>query len=148
MKCDMDRNRPKPKGLQIEYAAQFKDAAVAAAYRYRPEYPEALFPMLADLVVGRPRLVLDVGCGTGFVARPLVSLVDRVDGVDFSAPMLEIARGLPNGDHPNIHWIHGPIEEVELDPPYGLITAGASLHWMEWPVVMPGGSSPSSTGRR
>ncbi len=133
----MDRNSPKPKGLQVEYAAQFKDPAVAAAYHYRPEYPEALFPMLADLVVGKPRAVLDVGCGTGFVARPLVSLVDRVDGVDFSAPMLEIARSLPNGDHPNIRWIHGPIEEAELDPPYGLITAGASLHWMEWSLVMP-----------
>jgi SAM-dependent methyltransferase len=133
----MDRDTPKPKGLQAEYASQFKDLSVAAAYRHRPDYPEALFPMLADLVVGSPRTVLDAGCGTGFVARPLVSLVDRVDGVDFSAPMLEIARSLPNGDHPHIRWIHGPIEEVELDPPYGLITAGASLHWMEWSVVMP-----------
>lgn len=133
----MDRNQPKPKGLSVEYAAQFQDPTVAAAYRYRPGYPESLFPRLADLVVGSPRTVLDVGCGTGFVARPLASYVDRVDGVDFSAPMLEVARALPDGDHPNIRWIYGPVEEVDLDPPYGLITAGASLHWMEWSAVLP-----------
>lgn len=133
----MERNRPKPKGLSVEYAAQFKDPAVAAAYRFRPGYPEALFPLLADLVVGSPRVVLDVGCGSGNVTRPLASYVDRVDGVDFSAPMLEIARSLLGGDRPSIRWIHGPVEEVELNPPYGLITAGASLHWMEWSVVMP-----------
>lgn len=133
----MNRHLPKPKGLQIEYASQFKDPAVVAAYRCRPAYPDAIFPMLADLVVGHPRAVLDVGCGTGFIARPLVDYVDRVDGVDFSAPMLDTARRLPNGDHPNIRWIDGPVEDVELDPPYGLITAGDSLHWMEWAVVMP-----------
>ena len=57
----MDRNTPKPKGLQNEYASQFQDPTVAAAYHYRPGYPEALFPMLVDLVVGSPRTVLDVG---------------------------------------------------------------------------------------
>jgi ubiquinone/menaquinone biosynthesis C-methylase UbiE len=133
----MDRNTPKPKGLRIEYASQFKDSSVVGAYGCRPAYPDATFPMLADLVVGRPRRVLDVGCGTGFVARPLVAYVDWVDAVDFSAPMLEMGRTLPSGDHPHLRWIHGAVEEVDLDPPYGLITAGASLHWMEWSIVMP-----------
>lgn len=133
----MNRHTPKPKGLQVEYAAQFQDASVAAAYHHRPAYPAALFPLLADLVVGTPRTVLDVGCGTGFVARPLVSFVDRVDAVDFSAAMLAIARTLPNGDHPSLRWIYGSVEQVELHPPYGLVTAGQSLHWMEWSVVMP-----------
>ncbi len=134
---DMKQNTPKPKGLQREYASQFQDPAVVAAYRCRPDYPAALFPLLSDLVVGSPRRVLDVGCGTGFIARGLVDYVDGVDGVDFSAPMLETARGLPNGDHANIRWIYGSVEDVELDPPYGLVTAGQSLHWMEWSVVMP-----------
>jgi ubiquinone/menaquinone biosynthesis C-methylase UbiE len=132
-----DANRPKPKGLGTEYASQFRDPSVAAAYHHRPPYPETLFPLLADLVVGNPRTVLDVGCGTGYVTRPLVSHVDRVDAVDISAPMLAVAGRMPDGNHPNIRWIHGLVEEVELDPPYGLITAGASLHWMEWSIVLP-----------
>jgi ubiquinone/menaquinone biosynthesis C-methylase UbiE len=60
-----------------------------------------------------------------------------VDAVDFSAPMLAIGRVLPNGDHPHLRWFHGAVEELDLDPPYGLITAGSSLHWMEWSTVMP-----------
>jgi hypothetical protein len=44
---------------------------------------------------------------------------------------------LPNGDHPRLRWLHGRVEDVPLDPPYGLITAGESLHWMDLPVVLP-----------
>jgi hypothetical protein len=29
------------------------------------------------------------------------------------------------------------VEEVSFTSPYNLITAGNSLHWMDWPVVMP-----------
>lgn len=24
-----------------------------------------------------------------------------------------------------------------LDPPYALVVAGDSLHWMDWPVIVP-----------
>ena len=82
-------------------------------------------------------MVLDVGCGTGDVARPLAQLVDRVDGVDFSSAMLAKGRVLPGGDNPKLNWIYGRVEDAALNPPYNLITAGESLHWMDWSVVMP-----------
>ena len=63
---------PKPKHLQPPYGAQFKDATVVAAYQYRPEYPPELFEIVASLISDAPRRVLDVGCGTGYVARRLV----------------------------------------------------------------------------
>ena len=84
-----------------------------------------------------PKAVLDVGCGTGLITRNLMEFVDRVDGVDFSENMIETAKILPNGNHPGINWICGPVEEVLLSPPYALITAGQSLHWMDWEVVFP-----------
>ena len=84
-----------------------------------------------------PKAVLDVGCGTGLITRNLMEFVDRVDGVDFSENMIEIAKILPNGNHPGINWICGPVEKVLLSPPYALITAGQSLHWMDWEVVFP-----------
>jgi hypothetical protein len=34
-------------------------------------------------------------------------------------------------------WLHGRAEEVSLKPPYALVTAGESLHWMEWDVILP-----------
>jgi SAM-dependent methyltransferase len=81
--------------------------------------------------------VLDAGCGTGFVARELAPRVDRVDAVDFSEAAIETGRSLPGGDHRNLRWISGPVETAPLDPPYALVTAGASLHWFEWEVALP-----------
>ncbi len=128
---------PKPAHLAPEYGAQFQDAAIVAAYHHRPPYPAEVFPLLAGLITDTPRHVLDVGCGTGYVARPLARLVDRVDAVDPSVAMIERGKQEPGGAAPNLHWIVGYAEDAPLDPPYALITAGASLHWMDWAVVMP-----------
>ena len=76
--------------------------------------------------------VLDVGCGPGKIARTLVDHVDGVDAVDFSQEMIRVGKSLINGDHPNLQWISGRVEEVRLYPPYDMVTAGASIHWMEW----------------
>jgi len=128
---------PKPVHLGPEYSAQFGDRSVVAAYRYRPPYPEETFDILEELIVDRPRVVLDAGCGTGNVARPLARRVERVDAVDLSRPMIEVGRSLPDGHAPNLRWIVGRAEDAELYGPYALITAGSSLHWMDWAVVMP-----------
>lgn len=128
---------PKPKHLGSEYAAQFKDRSIVEVYHYRPPYPSEVFEILSELVTDKPRTVLDTGCGTGDIARRLVDFVDRVDAVDFSVGMIEKGKRFPNGDHLNLNWICGPVEEVPLQPPYALITAGDSLHWMEWDIVFP-----------
>ena len=51
--------------------------------------------------------------------------------------MVAEARRLPGGDHPAIRWLVGRAEEAPLQPPYALITAGESLHWMDWEVLLP-----------
>jgi hypothetical protein len=33
-------------------------------------------------------------------------------------------------------WIHGAIEHAPLHPPYALIVAATSLHWMHWETIM------------
>lgn len=118
-------------------AERFQDQSVVDRYHLRPVYPPEIFTVLNELIVDEPRAVLDIGCGTGNVARPLAEYVERIDAVDLSLPMLERARTLPGGDSPKIRWLHGRAEDVELEQPYALITAGASLHWMEWDVVLP-----------
>jgi hypothetical protein len=45
--------------------------------------------------------------------------------------------GCRGGDRPNLNWIIGTVEQAPLRPPYALITAGESLHWMDWDVVIP-----------
>ena len=128
-----------PSQFGFEYSSVFQDESVVRAYRFRPQYPAATFELLVELLPAgcRPRAVLDAGCGTGFVARPLARLVDRVDAVDFSAAAIREGRRLPGGDHAGLRWIEGPIESAAVDPPYCLITAGASLHWFAWDTAFP-----------
>src|SRR4051794_12078926 len=120
-----------------ENAAAYKAESVAVAYQHRPPYPDETFTILAGLLGDRPRRVLDAGCGTGAVARPLLAWVDEIDAIDLAPAMVEEGRRLPGGDSPRLRWIVGRVEDAPLRPPYGLITAGDSLHWMEWDVVLP-----------
>lgn len=132
----MQPSRPKPAHLAPEYAAQFQDAAIVAAYPTRPPYPAETFTRLRALLVGHA-VALDVGCGTGDIARRLAPLVARVDAIDIAAGMIAAGQRLPGGDAPNLRWQVGALEDAPLDAPYGLIVAGESLHWMEWSVVLP-----------
>ena len=120
----------------IELGRVFADQNVVALYRHRAPYPRAVFEALSDLMVG-PRAVLDVGCGRGELARGLLATATRIDAVDPSSAMLAAGRALPGGDDPRIRWQLTRAEDAELDRPYGLITCGASLHWMRHDIVLP-----------
>jgi len=129
--------KPKPKHLGPEYAAAFKDKSLVEVYHLRPPYPPEVFDILVSLITEEPKVVLDAGCGTGKIARGLVERVERIDAVDCSEPMIARGRSLPGGDHPTLHWICGTVEEVPLHPPYALVTAASSLHWMDWERALP-----------
>jgi ubiquinone/menaquinone biosynthesis C-methylase UbiE len=128
---------PRPAHLTPGNAARFKDQSVVDFYPLRLPCPLEVFDILADLIVDEPRAVLDVGAGTGDIARGLVRRVERVDAVDFSPAMIAKGKTLPDGDHPRLRWTYGAVETVVLDPPYALVTAGESMHWMHWEVVFP-----------
>jgi SAM-dependent methyltransferase len=114
----------------------FEDAAVVRNYRHRQPYPQEIFDILEGLLV-EPRTILDAGSGTGALTIGMARFARRVDAVDPSAAMLSAAQQTPSGDGDRIRWILGTAEEAPLEPPYGLVTAGASIHWMEPEVVMP-----------
>ncbi len=127
----------RPEFWGARHSERFTDPSIIAAYRYRPPYPDALIDRLISLITDEPCAVLDVGCGPGNVARPLLPHVARVDAVDVSPGMIELGKMLPGGDDPRLRWFVGRAEDVPLHPPYALITAGASLHWMDWEVALP-----------
>jgi SAM-dependent methyltransferase len=127
----------RPDYLSEESAARFEAQSVADAYPYRLPYPPALFDLLDDLITDEPRVVLDIGSGTGDLARGLAPRVDRVDAVDMSAVMIEQGRSLPGGSRANLSWVVGRAEDAPLSPPYALVTAGESLHWMDWERLLP-----------
>jgi len=137
----------RPEFLSAENAIAFDDAGAARAYTFRPGYPAAMFDALAGLIVG-PRVVLDAGAGTGAIARYLASHVDRVDALDPAAAMIAEGSRLEHGGDPRIRWIVGGAETSPLSGPYGLITTGQSLHWMDWNVVLPRFAAELAPGAR
>lgn len=79
-------------GLFDEYAPRF-DGHLVEALNYRA--PEMLAGLI-DAAAGATRrfpAALDLGCGTGLMARALAGRVGAMAGVDLSAGMLRIAEG-------------------------------------------------------
>jgi SAM-dependent methyltransferase len=126
------------KQFSDEHASIFQDASVVAAYRHRPPYPTETFDILAGLMdkMVSPRRILDAGCGTGQLASMLRQVADRIDAVDVSVAMIEAGKRMPYGSDPRINWIVGRIEQVPLNPPYALIVAAASIHWIPWETTL------------
>ena len=56
--------------------------------------------------------VLDVGCGTGIVARRLAGDGRRVVGLDATAAMLEVARAAARREGLAIEWREGAAERL------------------------------------
>ena len=90
--------------------------AHAAAIAYEKDFVPAIFaqwpPVLAELVgMGPGDRVLDVGCGTGILAREAAGCVGptgRVTGIDVNEAMLAVAREL----RPELEWRPGDAVEI------------------------------------
>jgi len=114
----------------------FEDAEVARLYLHRPAYDPRVYDKLLDVTPGTGAL-LDLGCGTGKIARGLAHAFSRVVGIDASEAMLEVAARL-DAPESNITWRHGLAETADLSgDPFDLVVAAASIHWMDTAVVFP-----------
>jgi trans-aconitate methyltransferase len=116
---------------RIALGARFAAARMADNYLFRPAYSPEVYETLLSLFDDHPRALLDAGCGPGKITLGLVDHLDRVDSVDPSEEMLRVAQSMPKAGDPKIRWVRSKIEDAELHPPYGLIVAGASIHWMD-----------------
>ena len=115
----------------------FEDAEVANFYMHRPEYPKQVFDKLVEVSPGRSGL-LDIGCGTGKIARGLARVFDRVTGIDASIEMLRVGAKLAGDEAQNLTWVHDLAETASLEgAPFDLVVAAASIHWMDHSIVFP-----------
>ncbi|MGW3206817.1 class I SAM-dependent methyltransferase [Streptomyces sp. NPDC001135] len=92
--------------------------------RARPHYPQAMVDRIVSAAPGPE--VLDVGCGTGIVARQFEAVGSRVLGVDVDARMADLARrrGLDVEVAPFEAW----------DPAgrtFGAVVSGQAWHWVD-----------------
>ncbi|KAL6076108.1 Class I SAM-dependent methyltransferase [Balamuthia mandrillaris] len=136
--------------------------------RFRPDYPPQLFRTLFDFMKKEDEaeatppmgqrgdeaeekyqrvgaLAVDVGCGTGQVAKVLAAHFDRVIGVDPSAKQLQAAE-----EAENITYLEGLSESLPFIESHtvDLLASAQAAHWFDLPrfykeakrVLKPGGT--------
>mgnify|MGYP003872607355 CR=1 FL=1 len=96
--------------------------ADALAYdRYRPSYPGELIAWLGEGAIGR---AVDVGCGTGQVARLLTDAGWDVTGVEADRRMAAVAA------RHGLDVEVGRFEDWVPDGAYDLVCSGQAWHWI------------------
>ena len=84
--------------------------------------------LLAHLTLTQPRVVYDLGCGTGNITRLLAERWPdaRVTGIDDSAEMLAQAAQQPG----SIRWVQQSLASWTPGEAADLIYSNAALHWL------------------
>ena len=103
--------------------------------RYRAGFPPALFERLQGFGIGLPgQRILDLGTGTGTLARGFAQLGCDVTGLDPAAPQLEEARRLDVEAGVSVSYTVAGAEETGLpDASFDVVTAGQCWHWFDRP---------------
>ena len=104
----------------------------AAGYdSYRPSPPAALLDILCvEAQVERPRLVVDLGSGTGLSTRAWADRAEEVVGVEASPEMCAQAEATTSLG--NVRFIQAYAQETGLPADVAdVVTCSQSFHWME-----------------
>jgi ubiquinone/menaquinone biosynthesis C-methylase UbiE len=105
--------------------------------RHRAGFPPELLDRLAAIGVTRPGArVVDLGTGTGSLARLFAQRGCEVIGVDVAAPLLEQARRLDREAGVRVAYVEGQAEATGLpDGGFDVVSAGQCWHWFDRPTV-------------
>lgn len=98
--------------------------------RYRPGPPDSFYERLQALGLGLPgQRILDLGTGTGLLARRFAADGATVSGLDRSPGQLEMARAAANREGVSIDFKQGSAESLPFDPSsFDVVTANQC--WM------------------
>jgi SAM-dependent methyltransferase len=103
--------------------------------RHRVGFPDAFFQRLFDEKLARTgELALDLGTGTGAVARGLALRGCAVTGLDPSENLLAQAAELDRDAGVQVRQVRSKVEDAAFpDASFDLITAGQCWHWFDRP---------------
>ena len=135
---------------KLDRAAWSNFGAAAGDYaRFRVGFPDSFFERLAAHGIGGSgQRVVDLGTGTGALARGFALRGARVTGIDPDARMLEQARLLDAAAGAVADYHIGTAEQIPLQGACAdVVTAGQCWHWFDGPraaremarIVRPGG---------
>jgi SAM-dependent methyltransferase len=116
----------------VGFSADFGRTASDYAL-HRAGFPAQLLDELdARGMVHPGARVLDLGTGTGSLARLFASRGCVVTGVDIAAPLLEQARRLDRESGVEVAYIEAPAETTGLpSATFDLVSAGQCWHWFD-----------------
>ncbi|MEO0560887.1 MAG: methyltransferase domain-containing protein [Chloroflexota bacterium] len=106
----------------------------AADYgQHRQGFPSAFFERLTAMgLIALGMRALDLGTGTGSIARGLALAGCETTGLDIAAPLLEQARRLDADVGVNVSYQVAPAEDTGLpDATFDIVTAGQCWHWFD-----------------
>src|SRR5207248_2881875 len=116
--------------MRIDFGRTATDYA-----RYRLGFPDRFFEHLFAAGFVRPASrVLDLGTGTGNVARGFAMRGCSVTGLDKCGPLLDQAKLLDRDHGVQINYVLATAEQTGLAPQsFDVITAGQCWHWFDRP---------------
>ncbi len=116
---------------ELEPTRRFSNR-VDAYIRYRPRYPEAILPFLADACgYSSATVIADVGSGTGILAEMFLKNGNLVSGIEPNEAMRGAAERMLAG-YPGFQSVTGTAEVTNLpDKSVDLVTAGQAFHWFD-----------------
>lgn len=106
--------------------------------RYRTVFPPELFTRLAALRVGLAgQRIVDLGTGTGTLARGLAAAGCAVTGVDIAPEMMEQAGTQDAAAGLTVRYRVAPAEDTGLPgAAWDAVCAGQCWHWFDRPRVL------------
>ena len=101
--------------------------------RHRPRPPRAVLELLSRYArAPQPKLVVDLGCGTGLSARAWSGLAQQVIGIEPNPAMLAVAEGAPEVEYRTAYAQATGLDDGVAD----IVTCSQSFHWMEAPPTL------------
>ncbi|MEZ4768499.1 MAG: class I SAM-dependent methyltransferase [Caldilineales bacterium] len=118
--------------MQVDFGRTSEDYA-----RYRAGFPESLFERLAQRGIGLPgQQILDLGTGTGTLARGFARRGCQVTGVDVAAEQLAQAGELDRQAGVQVMYRVAPAEHTGFPAAsFDVVSAGQCWHWFDRPRV-------------